>query len=88
MVLRVEQGKGQVDHYVMLSPRLLEILRAYLRPGRPRHWLFPGRFPDQSIYPATIRHQRCLSRRIRCDTRSRPIFSSGEIRTRSLLEVA
>ena len=27
MVLRVEQGKGQKDRYVMLSPRLLAILR-------------------------------------------------------------
>ncbi|OWJ55942.1 tyrosine-type recombinase/integrase [Paraburkholderia caledonica] len=55
MVLRVEQGKGQVDRYVMLSPRLLEILRTYWQAGRPQHWLFPGRFPDQSIDPATIR---------------------------------
>ena len=55
MVLRVEQGKGQVDRYVMLSPRLLEILRTYWRAGRPQHWLFPGRCPDQSIDPATIR---------------------------------
>src|SRR5260370_829613 len=28
MVLRVEQRKGQKDRYVMLSPKLLEILRA------------------------------------------------------------
>ena len=27
MVIRVEQGKGQKDRYVMLSPQLLEILR-------------------------------------------------------------
>jgi integrase/recombinase XerD len=27
MTLRVEQGKGQRDRYVMLSPRLLELLR-------------------------------------------------------------
>jgi len=33
MVLRVEQGKGQTDRYVMLSPRLLEILREYWRIG-------------------------------------------------------
>ena len=28
MTLRVEQGKGQNDRYVMLSPRLLDNLRA------------------------------------------------------------
>jgi integrase/recombinase XerD len=27
MVLRIEQGKSQIDRYVMLSPRLLGILR-------------------------------------------------------------
>lgn len=42
MVIRVEQGKGRKDRYVMLSPRLLEILRAYWKARRPRVWLFPG----------------------------------------------
>ena len=42
MVIRVEQGKGQKDRYVMLSPRLLELLRAWWRVARPQGWLFPG----------------------------------------------
>ena len=42
MVLRVDQGKGRKDRYVMLSPRLLEVLRDYWRVERPRPWLFPG----------------------------------------------
>ena len=42
MVIRVEQGKGGRDRYVMLSPQLLGILRAYWRLARPPHWLFPG----------------------------------------------
>jgi integrase/recombinase XerD len=49
MVLRVEQGKGQKDRYTMLSPRLLEILRAWWLRERPKHWLFPGIFPDRHI---------------------------------------
>ena len=28
MVIRIEQGKGHKDRYVMLSPHLLELLRA------------------------------------------------------------
>ena len=35
MVIRVEQGKGGKDRYVMLSPQLLGILRSYWRLTRP-----------------------------------------------------
>ena len=42
MVLRVDQGKGRKDRSVMLSPRLLEVLRNYWRIERPKPWLFPG----------------------------------------------
>ena len=41
MCLRVDQGKGNKDRYVPLSPRLLGHLREYWRRDRPRHWLFP-----------------------------------------------
>jgi site-specific recombinase XerD len=54
MVLRVEQGKGQQDRYVMLSPKLLEILRAWWRVLRPPHWLFPGDQPDRPISRAAV----------------------------------
>ena len=49
MVIRVEQGKGQKDRYVMLSPKLLAILRSYWRAVRPREWLFPGDRPGEPI---------------------------------------
>lgn len=49
MVLRVEHGKGQKDRYVMLSPKLLEILRDWWRVGRSRPWLFPGDRPGCPI---------------------------------------
>lgn len=49
MVLRVEQGKGQKDRYVMLSERLLEILTSYWRVARPKEWLFPGAFGGRPI---------------------------------------
>ena len=50
MVVRVEQGKGRKDRYVMLSPRLLEILRDYWRRTRPQgEWLFPGLIPGRHL---------------------------------------
>lgn len=48
MVIRVAQGKGHKDRYVMLSPRLLDTLRDYWRIVRPKEWLFPG-YLDQPI---------------------------------------
>ena len=49
MALRVEQGKGNKDRYVPLSPQLLVRLRAYWRRVRPSQWMFPGRSPDGSL---------------------------------------
>ena len=43
MLMRVNQGKGHKDRYTLLSPRLLEELRAYWREYRPKEWLFPNR---------------------------------------------
>ena len=55
MLLRVERGKGRRDRHAMLSPQLLERLRAWWREGRrrslllPRGWLFPGRDPVEPL---------------------------------------
>lgn len=49
MLVRVEQGKGRKDRYVMLAPDLLELLRRWWRSARPMGWLFPGRDPGQPI---------------------------------------
>src|ERR1700690_654387 len=49
MVIRVEQGKGRKDRYVMLSPHLLELLRAWWRGARPQGWFFPGRARGQPV---------------------------------------
>jgi integrase/recombinase XerD len=43
MMIRIELGKGRKDRYVMLSPNLLELLRAYWKIARPNDRLFPGR---------------------------------------------
>ena len=41
MVMRIEQGKGRKDRYVMLSPHLLELLRDWYKAARPRAGCFP-----------------------------------------------
>lgn len=49
MMIRIAQGKGRKDRYVMLSSKLLETLRCYWRrerlQGRLHTWLFPGAKP-------------------------------------------
>ena len=55
MTLRVEQGKGRKDRYAMLSPVLLERLRAWWRVAHaqgkmlPNGWLFPGLNPMEQM---------------------------------------
>ena len=49
MVIRIEEGKGRKDRYVMLSPKLLEVLSEYWWAVRPKVWLFPGDIPGQPI---------------------------------------
>jgi integrase/recombinase XerD len=56
MVIRVRNGKGRKDRYVMLSLRLLEVLRAYWKAVRPRDFLFPGAVPDRPISTGSVRH--------------------------------
>jgi len=52
MTIRVEQGKGRKDRYVMLSRHLLQLLRAWYKTARPQGWLFPGR---DRVQPMTTR---------------------------------
>ena len=54
MMLRVEQGKGQRDRTVMLSPRLLELLREWWHAARPQVWLFSGQNPINPITPRQL----------------------------------
>lgn len=56
MVIRVDQGKGRKDRYVMLSPKLLEVLRNYWQAEQPKDWLFPGDLPDQPIGSLAVAH--------------------------------
>jgi site-specific recombinase XerD len=65
MVLRVEQGKGRKDRYVMLSPKLLLTLRDWWRLEKPQHWLFPGDKPNHHITKDAV-EQACKKAHCLC----------------------
>jgi len=71
MVVRVEQGKGRKDRYVMLSPKLLEILRGYWRAVRPKEWLFPGIRDDQPITKDAV--EAACQKALRLSGLSKPV---------------
>lgn len=58
MVIRVRQGKGQKDRYVMLAPALRDLLREYWPAHRPADRLFPGTRPDRPLSRGAV-HKAC-----------------------------
>lgn len=68
MVIRVRQAKGRKDRYVMLSPRLLELLREYWKTSRKRQvhrsspYLFPGAHADRPMTSTPV-HIACKAAR-------------------------
>jgi integrase/recombinase XerD len=54
MRIRVREGKGGKDRYVVLSETLLEVLRQYFLKFRPERWLFYADKPDRPIHPRRI----------------------------------
>ena len=56
MLIHVRAGKGGKDRSVMLSPRLLTLLREYWKETRPTGpYLFPGQNPDHHITSGSVR---------------------------------
>jgi integrase/recombinase XerD len=55
MLIHVREGKGSKDRYVMLSERLLEVLRAYFKCVHPKGpYLFPGLIPGRPITAGAV----------------------------------
>jgi len=55
MVIHVREGKGKYPRQVMLSPKLLELLRIYWRWRKPKDWLFPGQKTGFPMHLSAIR---------------------------------
>jgi integrase/recombinase XerD len=70
MLLRIEQGKGSKDRYVMLSPRLLAVLRRYWRAATPREWMFPSWRENKHMTQASL-SQACRDASIKCGLNKR-----------------
>lgn len=58
MLIRIVQGKGRKDRYIILSEVALEALRIYVRKYRPDNWLFPGAKQNRFLTERTV--QRIL----------------------------
>ena len=55
MVIHIREGKGKFPRQVMLSPKLLEILRVYWRWRKPKEWLFQGKRPGEPLKANAVR---------------------------------
>ncbi len=62
MVIHVREGKGKFPRQVMLSPKLLELLRFYWSRRKPKDWLFPGK---QSGHPLKANAVRVACQKLR-----------------------
>lgn len=47
MVITLRQAKGRKDRQIMLSEKLLILLREYFKEYQPKKWLFEGQSGDQ-----------------------------------------
>ncbi|MCB9246155.1 MAG: site-specific integrase [Flavobacteriales bacterium] len=55
MLLRVRMGKGKKDRMVPLSPKLLELLRAYYLAYKPKNYVFEGQPAGRAYSSASLR---------------------------------
>src|SRR5208337_2502847 len=55
MIINIREGKGKFPRQVMLSAKLLEVLRLYWHGRKPMEWLFPGEEPGQPLKANTVR---------------------------------
>src|SRR5215469_6154762 len=55
MIINIREGKGRHPRQVMLSPKLLDLLRLYWRRRKPKDWLFPGVSSNRPMYATGVR---------------------------------
>lgn len=77
MCIRVEQGKGHKDRYVILSKKLLTHLREYWLDYRPRYWLFTDRCKTDHLPISSV---RAVCKKARNDLRLKKIVTPHTLR--------
>lgn len=62
MQIRIDQGKGQKDRYSILSKKVLELLREYVKEYQPKEYLFEGqnggKYSSSSIQALMRKHKQ------------------------------
>jgi len=62
MQIRIENGKGQKDRYSILSKKVLQLLREYVREYQPNEYLFEwqggGQYSSSSIQALMRRYKK------------------------------
>ncbi|MDZ7806981.1 MAG: tyrosine-type recombinase/integrase [Gracilimonas sp.] len=62
MQIRIEQAKGKKDRYSILSPKVLELLRKYVKEYTPKEYLLEGqkggKYSSSSVQPLMRRHRK------------------------------
>jgi len=71
MRIRIREGKGGKERYVVLSATLLDVLRQYFRQFRPKQWLFYASKPERQIHPRSV--QRIVSEAARRARLNKPV---------------
>jgi site-specific recombinase XerD len=56
MQIHIRLGKGAKDRYVMLSEKILLMLRAYWKRYRPKEYLFEGATRGRAVAVRTVQH--------------------------------
>jgi len=54
MIINIRECKGGYPRQVLLSPKLLELLRAHWNRRKPKDWLFPGTLPGRPMSPNAV----------------------------------
>ena len=60
-LINIRKAKGFKDRTVMLSEKLLDLLREYYKLYRPRVYLFEGQYGDQLALPPTFSKMEQIS---------------------------